>query len=88
MLRNSGIKIHVIHAQTSSDVKRALDNDSPVLILYADVDESEAPLEDMAELATAFNVPLALFTACGENEHLAQSLGIRLFRDQLRRQNC
>ena len=33
LLRNSGIKIHVIHTQTSSDVKRAQDYDSPVLIL-------------------------------------------------------
>ena len=74
MLRNSGIKIHVIHAESSIDIKRVLDNDSPVLILYADIDESEAPLEEVAELATAFNVPLALFTDVGENEHLAQSL--------------
>lgn len=74
MLRNSGIKIHVIYAESSIDIKRVLDNDSPVLILYADIDESEAPLEEVAELASAFNVPLALFTDVGENEHLAQSL--------------
>ena len=27
LLRNSGIKIHVIHAESSVDIKRALDND-------------------------------------------------------------
>ena len=74
LLRNSGIKIHVIHAGSSVDVKRALDNDSPVLILYADADPGDAPLEEVAELAAAFNVPLALFTPVSENENLAQSL--------------
>ncbi len=74
MLRNSGIKIHVIHTRTSSDVKRALDHDSPVLILYANPEESEASLEDVAELATAFNVPLALFTALDDAERLTGML--------------
>jgi len=74
LLRNSGIKIRVIHAESSIDIKRALDNDSIVLILYADIDESEAPLEEVAELASAFNVPLALFTDVSETEHLAQAL--------------
>lgn len=71
LLRNSGIKIHVIHAESSIDVKRVLDNDPPVLILYADADHGEAPLEEIAELASAFNVPLALFTDVSENEDLA-----------------
>ena len=74
LLRNSGIKVRVIHAESSIDIKRALDNDSIVLILYADIDESEAPLEEVAELASAFNVPLALFTDVNKNEHLAQTL--------------
>ncbi len=74
LLRNSGIKIHVIHAGSSVDIKRALDNDSPVLILYADVDPGDAPLEEVAELATAFNVPLALFTPVIDNEGLPQAL--------------
>ena len=70
LLRNSGIKIHVIHAQTSADVKRALDHDSPVLILYADPDEADAPIEEIGELAAAFNVPLALFTGMDNPEKL------------------
>ncbi len=74
LLRNSGIKIHVIHAQTSSEVKRALDHDSPVLILYADADPAEAPTEDINELAAAFNVPLALFTRMDDPERLARIL--------------
>lgn len=74
LLRNSGINIHVFHVQTCAEVKRALDHDSPVLILYADADESDAPLEEIAELAAAFNVPLALFTRMDDPKHLANLL--------------
>jgi diguanylate cyclase (GGDEF)-like protein len=74
LLRNSGIKVLVIHAATSMEVKRALDTDAPLLILYADADESEAALEEISELANAFNVPLALFTELGEPEKLAAAL--------------
>ena len=70
LLRNSGIKIHVIHTQTSSEVKRALDNDSPVLILYADPEEADASIEEISELAVAFNVPLALFTSMDNPDRL------------------
>jgi diguanylate cyclase (GGDEF)-like protein/PAS domain S-box-containing protein len=75
LLRNSGIKIHVLHAQTSSEVKRALDHDSPVLILYADPDRSDAPIEDINELSIAFSVPLALFTRMDDPEKLTAMLG-------------
>ncbi len=74
LLRNSGIKIHVIHAQTSSEVKRALDHDSPVLMLYADPDPADAPTEEISELAAAFNVPMALFTTMDDPERLARTL--------------
>jgi diguanylate cyclase (GGDEF)-like protein len=74
LLRNSGINIHVFHAQTSSEVKRALDNDSPLLLLYADADENDAPLEEIAALAAAFGIPLALFTRMDDPEHLATLL--------------
>jgi diguanylate cyclase (GGDEF)-like protein/PAS domain S-box-containing protein len=74
LLRNSGIKIHVIHARTSSDVKRALDSDSPVLILYADPEPDDASLEEISELANAFDVPLALFNNLQEPESLAEAL--------------
>ena len=74
LLRNSGIKIHVIHTQTSSEVKRALDHDSPVLMLYADPDPADAPTEDISELAAAFNVPMALFISMDDPERLARTL--------------
>ena len=74
LLRNSGIKIHVIHAESSVDIKRALDNDTPVLLLYADCDEGDAPLEEVADLASAFNVPLALFTDVSDDDHLSHKL--------------
>jgi diguanylate cyclase (GGDEF)-like protein len=75
LLRNSGIKIHVFHVQTSAEVKRALDQDAPVLILYADADETDAPLEEISKLAAAFNVPVALFAALDDPERLARLLG-------------
>lgn len=74
LLRNSGIKVHVIHARSSGEVKRCLDQDSPLLILFADADESEASLEEVSELAEAFNVPLALFTALDDPPKLAEAL--------------
>jgi len=74
LLRNSGIKIHVFHAQTSADVKRALDQDTPVLILYADADETDAPLEEISKLATAFNVPVALLTSFDDPARLGKLL--------------
>jgi diguanylate cyclase (GGDEF)-like protein len=74
LLRNAGIKVHVIHTRTSVEVKRSLDHDSPVLILYADAEESDAPLEEISVLADAFNVPLALFSRMDEPEKLARAL--------------
>jgi diguanylate cyclase (GGDEF)-like protein len=74
LLRNSGIKIHVMHASTSTEVKRALDNDAPVLILYADPDPDDASLEEVGELADAFNIPLALFTDLADSEKLVTAL--------------
>jgi diguanylate cyclase (GGDEF)-like protein/PAS domain S-box-containing protein len=74
LLRNSGIKVHVIHTRTSTDVKRALDQDSPVLILFADPDPADASLEEINQLALAFNIPLALFTNLEEPGELAKAL--------------
>lgn len=74
MLRNSGIKIHVLHAGNAADVKRALDYDTPVLMMYADPEESEASIEEISELASAFNVPLALFTPMDDPERLTRLL--------------
>jgi diguanylate cyclase (GGDEF)-like protein len=74
LLRNSGIKIHVMHAQTAADAKRSLDHDAPVLILYSDAEEADASIEEINELALAFNVPLALFTPMDDPEKLAKTL--------------
>ena len=45
LLRNSGIKIHVIHAKTGAEVKRAIDNLSPALIIFPDPDPKETTVE-------------------------------------------
>ena len=74
LLRNSGIKIHVIHAESSMEIKRSLDNDAPVLILYIDPDEGEAPLEEVSDLAAAFGVPLALVADLEDSDKLITSL--------------
>ncbi len=74
LLRNSGIDVHVIHAQTSTEVKRALDNDSPVLILYVDPEPDDASLAEMSELAGVLDVALALFTNLEEPELLVNTL--------------
>ena len=74
LLRNSGINVHVIHAASSTDIKRILDNDTPVLILYAEPDEGEAPIEEVSELATAFDVPLALIAPMDDPDRLLRLL--------------
>ncbi len=74
LLRNSGINIHVIHARTSTEVKRALDNDSPVLILFADPEPDDASLDEVCKLAEAFDVTVALFTNLEEPDKLAKTL--------------
>jgi len=74
LLRNSGINIHVIHARTSTEVKRALDIDAPVLILFADPEPDDASLDEICELAEAFDVTVALFTDLQEPEKLASAL--------------
>jgi diguanylate cyclase (GGDEF)-like protein/PAS domain S-box-containing protein len=74
LLRNSGINIHVIHTRTSTDVKRALDSDAPVLILFADPKSDDASLEEICELAEAFDVTVALFTDLKEPDKLVQIL--------------
>jgi len=74
LLRNSGINIHVIHVRTGTEVKRALDNDSPVLILFADPEPDDAALDEICELAEAFDVTVALFTDLQEPDKLADLL--------------
>ena len=74
LLRNSGIKIHVMHARTCTEIKRSLDNDSLVLIIYAEPDPEEASLEEVSELADAFGIPLALFIDIADPDKLASYL--------------
>ncbi len=74
LLRNSGIKIHVIHTRTSNEVKRALDKDSPILILFADPEPDDATLVEICELAEAFDVTVALFTDLKKPAKLAKAL--------------
>lgn len=74
LLRNSGISIHVIHTQTSIEVKRALDNNSPFLILFADPEPGDATLDEICELAEAFDVTVALFTDLRKPKKLANVL--------------
>ncbi len=74
MLRNSGINIHVIHARTSTEVKRVLDNDSPVLILFADPEPDDAALDEICELAESFDVTVALLSDLQEPDKLANAL--------------
>ncbi len=74
LLRNSGIDIHVIHTRTSTEVKRALDSDSPVLILYADPEPDDASLAEISELAGVLDVALALFTDLEDPDLLVNAL--------------
>ena len=74
LLRNSGIKIHVICAASATEIKRSLDTDAPVLLLYADPEETEASIEEVSELASAFNVPLALFSPLDDPDRLTRIL--------------
>jgi PAS domain-containing protein len=61
--------------QLAELINRALDQDCPVLILYADADENDAPLEEVAKLAAAFSVPVALFARMDDPERLTRLLG-------------
>jgi diguanylate cyclase (GGDEF)-like protein len=74
LLRNSGIRVHVLHARTCAEVKRTLDHDSPVLIVFANPEPEDATLEEVGVLADAFNIPLALFTDLEDPEKLAADL--------------
>ena len=74
LLRNSGIKVHVIHVQSHAEVNRALDGYSPFLILYADPDPTEASLEEITTLAADHSVPCALHCDLDDHERLTTLL--------------
>ena len=74
LLRNAGINVHVIHADSPAAAKRILDNDDPVLAIHTGGEDEFCPLEELAGLAAANNVPLVLYTDVLENDSLPQSL--------------
>jgi len=74
LLRNSGTIIHVIHVSSCVEVKRVLDNDSPILIIYVDPDPVDAPVHEISTLAEAFNIPLALFSDLSDPQKLTETL--------------
>lgn len=61
-LRNSGIKIHVINVNKAVDIKRALDQACPLLIVYANADTTTASIEEVSALAAEYAVPFALYS--------------------------
>lgn len=74
LLRNSGIKIHVIRAQKILDVKLALDQDSPFLVLCCDADSKSANIEEVSALATQYFVPFAIYSDFQSPEDLIAAL--------------
>lgn len=74
LLRNSGIKVHVIHAAKSLQVKQSLDHDRPLILLYIQPDPSAASLEEIYELSRQHGVPLALYSPLDEPEILVNAL--------------
>lgn len=74
LLRNAGINVHVIHVAKSIEVKRALDQVLPLLIVYACPDPHVASIEEISTLANESSVPLALYTDLQDPEHLIEVL--------------
>lgn len=73
-LRNSGIKIHVIHVQTYADVNHAINTSSPILVIYADPDPVDAGLEEITELSARSSIPCALYCDLDDSERLVSLL--------------
>lgn len=73
-LRNSGINIHVIHVQSCADANRAIEQDQPILIIYADADETDAPIGEISTLADAAGIPLAILANLDEIDRVSQFL--------------
>jgi diguanylate cyclase (GGDEF)-like protein len=62
LLRNSVIRIHVLTAQKVLEVKRALDHDSPILVLYSNPDPTAASIEEICRMAGEYAVPFAIYS--------------------------
>lgn len=76
LLRNSGIKIHVININKAVDIKRQLDQACPLLILYANADATTASLEEVSALAQEYAVPFALYSDFQNPAELIKNLKI------------
>ncbi len=74
LLRNSGIKIHVIHASKFVEAKRSLDHDSPLAVIYINPESSSVSLEEIYQLSADQGVPMALYSALDNPEGLVESL--------------
>ena len=74
LLRNSGIKIHVIHATKFVEAKRSLDQDSPLAVIYISPESGSASLEEIYQLSAGQGVPMALYSALDNPESLVESL--------------
>ena len=73
-LRNSGIKIHVIHTTKAVEIKRALDQENPLCIIYAQPDSTTASIEEISALARSNAVPFALYTDLTQPAVLVETL--------------
>jgi diguanylate cyclase (GGDEF)-like protein/PAS domain S-box-containing protein len=62
LLRNSGIKIHVISASKVVEIKRVLDQDSPLLVVYTNPDANPAHVDEVSGLARQYAVPFAVYS--------------------------
>ncbi len=74
LLRNSGIKIHVIYASKAVEVKKSLDQDRPLAVIYVNPEPSSASLEEIHQLSANHGVPLALYSALDNPGALVESL--------------
>ena len=74
LLRNSGIRIHVIHAIKAIEVKKALDQAAPLCIVYAQPEPTTASIEEISTLARDYAVPFALYTDMANSSELIETL--------------
>ena len=70
LLRNSGIKIHVIHACKSIEVKQSLDQHQPLVLIYIKPDPAAASLEEIYQMSRAHGVPVAIYSALEDADTL------------------
>ena len=74
LLRNSGIKVHVIHTSKALEVKRALDQFSPLLIIFSNIESTSVSVEEISALARDYSVPFAIYSDFQNPEVLLEVL--------------